>query len=524
MLILFSDVHLTDGSSSETINEEAFDRFADQVVDLVRRRSPEEVRLVLLGDGLDLVRSDLWLNREGIRPWSRPGPQQERLVLDIVRRTISTNRWAIDHLLDIPARIALAGHLPPGPIRLDYCLGNHDWLINRYRSARALVAERFRLDGAYASSGFPLVYRSAPDHYDVVARHGDVHDRINCAAGGKQEAPSLGDAIIVELLSRFPREVGRELGSGPAVEDAVRRLKEIDNVRPMTHLAAWVLETISELGRGNPRFLGAVDRALERVVGEFRRNGAVQELAEAQLTWLQRWYLRAVLADVRRRKGNVLNSWPRLADRAVRFWHLVRNLPASKYAAHALGERGTDGRPPRFVVYGHSHRPESVPLGPSARDGRDRFYLNTGTWRTVWQMAETGGLEEHFACWKEMSYVVLYAPNEAGGRHEFEIWTGGLRDRPADPPRVPVPQETPGPGHEYRCQASAMAVPSLCSSGVSRVRIGKPGRRAEGRHCRAAGPGRTGCRRDRGGAGHRPGHRPGPGRGGGPRGGRRTDA
>jgi len=86
------------------------------------------------------------------------------------------------------------------------------------------------------------------------------------------------------------------------------------------------------------------------------------------------------------------------------------------------------------------------------------------------------------------------------------------------------PVTRPVPGREYRCQTSAMAVPSLCSSRVSRVRIGKPDRRAERRHCRAAGPDRTGCRRDRGGAGHRPGHRPGPGRDGGPRGGRRTDA
>ena len=455
MLVFFSDVHLTDGSSSDTINEEAFDRFADQIVDLVRRRSPHELRLVLLGDGLDLVRSNLWLNAAGVRPWNEPGPAQERVVLDILRRIFRANRWAIDHLLDIPARIALAGHLPQGPIRLDYVLGNHDWLINRYESARRLVADRLRLDSACVRDGFPFVFRSPPGAYDVVARHGDVHDRINHAGReGGQAASSLGDAIIVELLNRFPREVGRELGPGAAADEAVRRLREIDNVRPMTHLATWVLETVSELGRDDPQVLEAVDRAMERVVDDFRRNRAVRALMADQLSWVQRWYLMALLGDVRRRKVNVLDSWPRLADRAVRGWRLLWNLPVSTYAARALDERGTDGRPPRFVVYGHSHRCESVPLGPVSAEGPDRFYLNTGTWRTVWQMAETGGAEPHFASWKEMAYVVLYAPAESRGRHEFEVWTGGLRDRP--PERHPPA----GPAAEYGCQTDPQTVPS----------------------------------------------------------------
>jgi len=443
MLIFFSDVHLTDTSSSDTMNEEAFDRFADQVVDLVRRRSPQEVRLVLLGDGLDLVRSSHWLRPDGVRPWSAPGTEQEQVVLEILRGIFRTNRWAIDHLLDLPARIALSGHMPQGPIRFDYVLGNHDWLINRYASARRLVADRLHLGQAYVHEGFPFVFRSPPQAYDVVARHGDVHDRLNYAPAEGQEAPSLGDAIIVELLNRFPLEVGKELGTDGDGKEAVRRLREIDNVRPMTHLATWVLETVSELGRGNPRFLTAVDRAMERVVDEFRRDPAVRALAAGQLSWLQRRYLWALLADVRRRKVNVLDSWPRLVDRIVRGWRLVWNLPGSKYAARALNERGADGRPPRFVVYGHSHHSESVPLGPAARDEVDRFYLNTGTWRTVWQMAETGGAGNHFASWKEMGYVVLYAPGEAGGRHEFEVWTGGLRDRPAEkvPSRPPSPPE-----------------------------------------------------------------------------------
>jgi len=60
MLVLFSDIRLTDGSSGETINAEAFGQFADQVADLADRRGASHVRLVLLGDGLDIIRSTRW--------------------------------------------------------------------------------------------------------------------------------------------------------------------------------------------------------------------------------------------------------------------------------------------------------------------------------------------------------------------------------------------------------------------------------------------------------------------------------
>ncbi len=73
MLVFFSDIHLTDGTSGETINAGAFDIFADQVADLARKRKAKEVRLVLLGDGLDVIRSTRWLDDpKGPRPVPLP--------------------------------------------------------------------------------------------------------------------------------------------------------------------------------------------------------------------------------------------------------------------------------------------------------------------------------------------------------------------------------------------------------------------------------------------------------------------
>jgi hypothetical protein len=431
MLVLFSDVHLTDGTSGATIAHEAFERFVDQVGDLARKRRAAEVRVVLLGDGLDVIRSSRWLEGpEEARPWRRPSGDQQRLTLAILRATIESNRRAVACLRRLPHDVAARSGLAPERIRLDYCLGNHDWIINRYRAARQLVADVLGLPSRYARAGFPLAYVSGPEGYDVVARHGDAYDRLNCDASAGRDAASLGDALVIEVLNRFPLEVERRLAGRPGAEAIVRHLKELDNVRPYTVMPAWLSDVIRGAGAGHPDLARTARAALARCLTDFRRNPAVAALVRRQLSWIQRFYMRALFHQAGRRGADVLDGWTRLVDRAVRAWESARSAPGSRYSVCALGERRPDGSAPRFVVFGHTHRVESIPLGPHP-DGGDRFYLNTGTWRPVWERARTGDGSAHFASWKEMSYVVIYGMGEGSGTHEFEIWRGSLRDRQA---------------------------------------------------------------------------------------------
>ena len=107
MLVFLSDIHLTDGSSGETINAGAFDLFADQVAALARKRQATEVRVVLLGDGLDVIRSVRWLGTYvAVRPWSRASAEQESLLLEILGGILDYNREALTYLSDLPARVA----------------------------------------------------------------------------------------------------------------------------------------------------------------------------------------------------------------------------------------------------------------------------------------------------------------------------------------------------------------------------------------------------------------------------------
>ena len=90
MLVIISDLHLTDGTSGSTISPGAFQLLGERMADLAigasqRRdggyRPVERIDLLLLGDVLDVIRSSRWLS-------SRPPESRCRI------RSNSTRSWA----------------------------------------------------------------------------------------------------------------------------------------------------------------------------------------------------------------------------------------------------------------------------------------------------------------------------------------------------------------------------------------------------------------------------------------------
>ena len=81
----------------------------------------------------------------------------------------------------------------------------------------------------------------------------------------------------------------------------------------------------------------------------------------------------------------------------------------------------------RFVVYGHTHRPEHVPLrgGERVQD----VYLNTGTYRPGVFRADDG---EGFVGWQRLAYVCICSAEEAVGQESRSA------------PPTPAPPSSPG--------------------------------------------------------------------------------
>jgi len=72
MLVIISDIHLTDESTAVNVHPTAFDEvLGPEIIGEFKRVKASEIHLVLLGDIFDMCRTDYWF-RKGISPDDRP--------------------------------------------------------------------------------------------------------------------------------------------------------------------------------------------------------------------------------------------------------------------------------------------------------------------------------------------------------------------------------------------------------------------------------------------------------------------
>ena len=271
MLVIVSDLHLTDGTSGHTIKENAFRIFADRIRDTAfyaswrkggRYRPVERVDILLLGDILDVIRSTAWLEGEdGARPWSNPTDAAFVGKVEAISYAIlHHNEPSLAHLgnLTRPGGFELP---PPGgrkgepqlnepglqvEVGIHYMVGNHDWFYHlphaAYHPLRSNVVQALGLEND-SRKGFPHGLQDSAKlagilrAHGVLARHGDIFDPFNFSV--TRDESSLGDGVVVELLNRFHLEVRDRLGSR-LPRPFIDGLRELDNVRPLAAVPVWI--------------------------------------------------------------------------------------------------------------------------------------------------------------------------------------------------------------------------------------------------------------------------------------------
>jgi UDP-2,3-diacylglucosamine pyrophosphatase LpxH len=393
MLILVSDIHLTDELHGSAVSRaEQFERFW---VRIHAARGQRPAHLCFVGDLFDLVRSPSWLTCAR-RPYHEVDAAMRGHVEGIVDRILDREREFF---------AAIRKRVEEGALRVHYVLGNHDRLLSRCPGARRKIWAALTGADEAVTFGSEAVFR---DH-GVLAYHGHVGDPINHHPEGEG---TVGDAIGIDLIVRFPREVRRRL------EIDHPELDDIDDVRPVYAVPAWV------------RQLGVFDRSLLRpasdtwssIVEDFLHNTFVRG-------WMRRQH-RAFGFDTGKKLRLLLElSTGRVMARS----HDQRLTKLYQVFQHGfdgrMAQRGAeelarpDRRGLRYVVNGHSHFASMVPLGTI--DGRRAVYFNTGTWRTVHQIGHTIGGRPTFLPYDAMTYLVFFPDGDALGR-DFEWWTGAL--------------------------------------------------------------------------------------------------
>lgn len=442
MLVVVSDLHLTDGSSGDTINAGAFRVF----VDALKRRAHSacwrgrdgdakfvpipRCDLVLLGDVFDVIRSARWLRSDALRPWA-PGAHRAAfagLIGEITDGILAHNAGALKHFRDLGGKLRIPTPAPGEhveiPLHIHYLVGNHDWFYHladvELTPIRKRIVEGLSL-ATPADLPFPHMIDEAGGQlqdlllaHRLYVQHGDIYDSFNYEQQHGRDYSSLGDCIVIELLNRFPHEVQRSLGLDDD-EPLIQALREIDNIRPLLAIPRWVESMLRR--HAEPPLRERVMAIWNDMVEHFLALPFVRDhdrpfrmdtvdLLEAALLWS---------AKLR------LGTLSRFSN------ELERLSKGESLAKYAVEEAALRDRRAQMVVYGHTHHPETVAIDVVQEHGQDveQIYFNSGTWRRVHEPCIAHPDQLEFTKSHVMSYLAFYRDDERTGQR-FESWTGQL--------------------------------------------------------------------------------------------------
>jgi UDP-2,3-diacylglucosamine pyrophosphatase LpxH len=444
MLVIISDLHLTDGTSGATISPGAFQLLAERLVDLARGASQrrdggyrpvEHLDLVLLGDILDVIRSSHWLAGR-VRPWDdSASPALFEATARITANILRANEEACREFRKLAQQgVAIPATTRDGrpaqrelqnvPVRIHYMVGNHDWFLHlpgdNYHRLRRQVAAQM---GLATNPEAPFPHEAWEDNellqimrrHKVFARHGDVYDPFNFE--GDRNASSMGDVVVIELLNRFGAQVARELAD-ELPPSALAGLREIDNIRPLLLAPVWI-DGLLERSCPQPSVRKQVKKVWDALADEFLEHPFVRR----RDTWHPADIVDGLQKALKfsRRLSLGWASWI-----AQWMWKL-RGADNGSYYQHALGEQDFRNRRAKHIVYGHTHYPEVVPLDASFAEGYvlHQAYFNSGTWRRVYEQTRFAATEHEFIAADTLTYLAFFKDDERRGR-PYETWSGTL--------------------------------------------------------------------------------------------------
>ena len=470
MLVVISDLHFVDATAGEhNLPVGAFKKvFLSNIISLAKKNKATEVKLLLLGDIPDLIRSEQWfLEKEEDRPWGanglrdipnpRLGSRTERRCLDILGRFPASGKLA-----DVPENTILHQNWETFeffrnfqktiqdelgrelPVQIIYVVGNHDRLINLYPSLRdelrTMLGLTVNTDTVQVLDGMEwwYPYEFQDDAYGVFTRHGNQFDPYNYNGGPAYTREDhlqvpIGDVVATEFAVNLPRTLRELQGDYPEVSDElVAALQDIDNVRPLGRMMEWLYSKMRLVN--DPTILEALDKTLDKVVNHL-----------FDLEFVQSWrnpntHVDELLRLVSRTPFNdVIETLTKITDanKLIRLLlpTIERLSNESGLDNHTRGAFNESGwRQPdsetRYVLYGHTHMPVLRML--DVVNGREVIYLNTGTWRGRFYRTIALDKAADFIGLQQLTYMVFYNAEEDNKEKElgaigFESWTGNQK-------------------------------------------------------------------------------------------------
>lgn len=456
MLIIISDLHLGDGTCGKSISHSAFRLFSDRLKELAYSASwrddgtyepLKEINILLLGDILDPLHSTHWLEKSHgepggyVRPWTdQKDPAFAAMLHKITRDILRHNRHAIDiffnitrgHSIFIPPAIAngqpdpVTQQLVEVKVNMFYMVGNHDWLYHlkgeAFDTIRQEIIDAFGL--ANPASPFPHAPEEVPEiaallkRYKVYARHGDIHDSFNYVKAHGRDYAAMGDIVAIEVTNRFFAEIEKQM-SNELPAGMLEKIKEMTNVRPISALWLWVSSILQQYNLST-----AKHRKLKAIWDKIGKDFIALDVVNQRKRKYYLDYYDAIFW------GFKLSQWTSSEGlNRLSIW-LSKHISGNNLsmAKHALQEPAFIDNSARYIVYGHTHRHEIVPLDTIIEDNEtqsvkqdNQLYLNSGTWHAYYDLALNRPASKRFVPYQTMSYLVFYRDNQRRGQR-FETW------------------------------------------------------------------------------------------------------
>jgi UDP-2,3-diacylglucosamine pyrophosphatase LpxH len=449
MLLIISDLHLGDGTTANSIPTSAFKLFAGRLQEAVQfaswqqddtYRPIEDVDIVLMGDILDPLHSTLWLDTmpgdaDYIRPWSDPAsPYYAAKLMKVTRAILEKNKASLDILRGCASgevlKLAPATKkgMPdqriknriPLHVRIHYIVGNHDWYYHLKGAAfdeiRREIIDAMGLCNDH--SPFPYTLDESPMLKDLFARyrvhgmHGDYYDNFNFDREKGRDHGTIGDVFTMDVCNRFPIEVEKRFKDKLPVE-LVDSLRKMTNIRPSLAIPLWISGQIRS-NATSTKFEHEIKEVWDDIADEFLQLPYVREADKAF-----KFDIVDAMKVMIKISGHASFS---TIDEVVGWVHDKMWGGEHSFANHALREPSFLNGSAQFIVYGHTHHHEIIPLD-TLQNRQSQLYFNSGTWHSYYDLAVRNLKEQKFIPYQAITYLTFYKENEHDGR-SFESWSG----------------------------------------------------------------------------------------------------
>ncbi|MDP8219831.1 MAG: hypothetical protein P9X26_00670, partial [Candidatus Stygibacter frigidus] len=442
MLIILSDLHFSDGTTSVNVVAEVFTKILfpqiNSKLSADANKNINEIHLVLAGDTFDMVSTDKFLMIPySKRPWN--GNLDPDYAVNLDHEVVNGYVKVLEGIIIKPGCKAFIEEchnlkdINKLPFKITYIAGNHDRVITFYEELEQKVRRLF--PGIHLD--FTNKLRS--EKYSTICRHGHEWDKI-CFGyefarkvlhkdfesrfhSEYYKVQSIGEIVTAELMSGIIYRLNYEHHWKGVHDDLIDCIKYINNVRPAPYALDWLIWSLS-------------DKFSQQLKDDI--STAIYESLEAFLkTSLAKLWDRLnpdliISGDIVDRLQLLKNFLKKDSfDSIIKALGLIRfidKLPEFKDESFLEGalEDFKENPDIQFVVYGHTHYSKEAVI--TAEKGEpEKRYINTGAYLPLIQKARLNG----YGIAKRMTITFIYdksEDNRNNNKHKdtvsLEFWNG----------------------------------------------------------------------------------------------------